>query len=373
MVKKEIWEEFTKNKKVFIKPKNMKRNAEKIKRQKTRDRSRKEGRIMRRLVILWGMISLIFLCGCGPGKKEETKESAAKESGNRKIGFSQPDLKGSWRVAQLEDLCKEAKRRGYELVSASAENDADRQAADIREMVENGCGLILVSAVDTEKIRETLDFCKEKNVPVFLIDRVANAKAGEDYVTAILSDLAGEGKQIALWAAGQLHGMGVERIRAVEITGIVGGSDTRDRSKGFREGAEEAGGIEIIASQSGEFSRTVTSEVMKNLIISSGQNFQLVFCHNDEMALGAYMALENAGIQVGRDVLLCSIDGQQEAFEAILAGKLSCTVTCSPLFGTVVFDTMDRYLRGEEIPPMITNEDTLIDADNIRNHMDKAF
>ncbi|MCD2493367.1 ABC transporter substrate-binding protein [Lacrimispora sp. NSJ-141] len=320
-----------------------------------------------------GILLLCLACGCGAGTEDETEEKTTFAENRIKIGFSQPDIKGAWRVAQLEDIQREAEDRGYELMAASAEEDAGKQAEDIERMLNEGCEGILVSPVDTDKISETLELCAERHVPVFLIDRMANAEAGRDYVTAILSDLAGEGEQIAYWASEKLRDMGVSQVKAVEITGKVGGSDTRDRAMGFRRGAEALGNIEIAASQSGEFSRAEAAEVMKDIIIATDGDFDLVFCHNDEMALGAYISLENAGMEVGREVLLCSIDGQEEAFEAILAGKLSCTVTCSPLFGKSVFDTFEKYRNGEEVPARIINEDILIDSENVWENMELAF
>ena len=69
------------------------------------------------------------------------------------------------------------------------------------------------------------------------------------------------------------------------------------------------------------------------------------------MALGAIAALEAAGKVPGKDVLICSIDGERDGVQAIIDGKIGAICECSPFFGPVAFDTAEKHFRGEAIPP----------------------
>ena len=145
--------------------------------------------------------------------------------------------------------------------------------------------------------------------------------------------------------------MGEEEVKIVEITGVVGGSDVRDRAQGLRNVVEQYDNMEIVASQSGEWSRATAQEVTENIIQSTGGDFNVVYCHNDEMALGVVLALKAAGMNPGTDVKIVAIDGQAEAVEAIIAGEMNAIATCSPRFGPAAFDAMESYLSLIHIWP----------------------
>ena len=82
------------------------------------------------------------------------------------------------------------------------------------------------------------------------------------------------------------------------------------------------------------------------------------------MALGAAQAIEEAGLKPGKDITMVSIDAIGEAVKAVAAGRLNCTVECSPLFGPKVYDTIEKVLAGEKMPKKMFNKDELFDATN---------
>ena len=110
-------------------------------------------------------------------------------------------------------------------------------------------------------------------------------------------------------------------------------------------------GMKIVKSQSGDFTRSKGKEVMETFLKSpDAKNITALFAHNDDMALGAIQAMEEAGIKPGKDILIVSIDGVRGAFEAMAAGKLNCTVECNPLIGPQLFDAVNDVLAKKELP-----------------------
>ena len=276
-----------------------------------------------------------------------------------KVGFSELDIDGAWRICQTDSMQEEADARGYNYVMTNAEYDTEKQVADVEDLIAQGCNFLFIAPIDMDAIVPALDAAKEKEIPVILLDREATGTWGEDWLTTIIADYVLQGEMCGEWI--------------VEITGVEGGSDVRDRAQGLRNVVDEHDNIEIVASQSGDWSRTTAQEVMENIIQSTGGDFDVVYCHNDEMALGVVLALKAAGIKPGEDVQIVAIDGQAEAIEGIIAGEINCIATCSPRFGPAAFDAMESYLAGEELPEKVINNETLITAENAEEQLEFGF
>lgn len=113
---------------------------------------------------------------------------------------------------------------------------------------------------------------------------------------------------------------------------------------------------------------------MENIIQSTGGEFDVVYCHNDEMALGVVLALKAAGIKPGEDVKIVAIDGQAEAIEGIIAGEINCIATCKFRdLARQIFDALEKYQAGEELPEKIINTETLITAENAEEQLEYGF
>jgi ribose transport system substrate-binding protein len=112
---------------------------------------------------------------------------------------------------------------------------------------------------------------------------------------------------------------------------------------------------------------------MENIIQAQRKNITVVYAHNDEMALGAIQALKAAGMNPGKDVLVLSVDGEKAALEAIARGEMNVTVECNPRFGPIAFDTLEKFLRGEQLPPKIINQDRFFEPSNAAQFVAEAY
>lgn len=190
-----------------------------------------------------------------------------------------------------------------------------------------------------------------------LVDRGIEVSDESLYTTLIASDFVEEGRMAAAWLAEKLGGKG----KIVELQGTTGSAPAIDRKKGFEDGLKAHPDMAILKSQTADFTRAKGKEVMEAFIKSDKDQIDAVYAHNDDMALGAIQALEEAGMNPGKDVIVISIDGVKEAFEAMVAGTLNATVECNPLMGPILFDTIDKLRAGETLPKYIKNEDKLFD------------
>ena len=201
---------------------------------------------------------------------------------------------------------------------------------------------------------------KRAGIPVLLTDRTIQTEDESLYAAFLGSDFYEEGRMAADWLAKTVNG----QANIVELQGTPGSAPANERRRAFGDAIKKHPGMKIIDSQSGDFRRSGGKEVMEAMLKKHANNFNVVYAHNDDMALGAIQAIEEAGLQPGKDIIIVSIDGIRDALQAIIDGKMNCTVECNPLFGPRSFDLIEKMLAGEEVPKKIYNKDELFDATN---------
>jgi len=335
-------------------------------------------KISKVLALLVAMIMVFALAACGQtAKQEDTKTAETKaaepakteETKKIKVGFSQMENNGPWRIAETNSIKEEAKKRGIDLVYTDAQGQTAKQVSDVEDMIAQKVDYILLAPREFEGLAPALQSAKAAGIPVILIDRAAAGTAGEDYVTLIASDFILEGKQAGEWLAKVTSG----KAGIVELTGTTGSSVAKDRSDGFKAAIAASPDMKIIASQTGDFARANGQKVMENIIQAKGKEITAVYAHNDEMAIGAIQALKAAGMKPGVDVTVISIDGEKDALKAIIAGELGASVECNPGFGPSAFDVVEKLQKGEKVETKIINPDRFYDKDNASQFVDSAY
>ena len=288
-----------------------------------------------------------------------------------KVGFAQTESNNPWRIAQTKSMQDEAGKLGYQLVYTDAAGSAAKQVADVNSMIAQGVDLIFLAPREEKPLIPAVMAAKAAGIPVILLDRnvdQALAKAGTDYVTFIGSDFIDEGKRIAEWLVKNNGG----KTKIIQLEGTVGSSPANDRKKGFDDAINAAGGFEMLASQSGDFARDKGRQVAEALL-QAHPDANVIYAHNDEMAMGAIAALEAIGKKPGTDVIVLSIDGGKEAVQAVVDGKINAVVECNPRFGPKAFETMAKYAGGEPIDAWVKNEDKFYDASNAAAELANAY
>ena len=339
----------------------------------------------RRLIVasLFTVLALVLLAsGCRKeggstgstgGASDAKSRLAEKAQRGEKIvvGFSQMENNGPWRIAETQSMRDEGAKRAakYELLVTDAQGQTSKQVSDVEDLVARGVDVIFLAPREEQGFESAIQAAREKNIPVFMIDREVNGTAGQDFVTFIGSNFVDEGRRAGEWLAKQTN----NKAGIVELTGTAGSSVARDRHDGFANAIKNFPDMKILTSQTGDFNRATGQKVMENIIQAHGKNITAVYAHSDEMALGAIQALKAAGMQPGKDVIVVSVDGEKAALEAIVRGEMNATVECNPRFGPVAFDTLEKYLRGETLPAKIINEDRFFDTSNAAQFVATAF
>src|SRR4029077_12260815 len=175
------------------------------------------------------------------------------------------------------------------------------------------------------------------------------------FVSFMGSDFTEEGRKAGRWLVEKMKDQKGD-VNIVELQGTVGSAPAIDRKKGFEEIIKSDPKFKIIRSQTGDFTRAKGKEVMEAFLKAEGKKINVLYAHNDDMAIGAIQAIEEAGLKPGQDITIISIDGVKGAFEAMMAGKLTVTVKCSPLLGPQLMATVQDLVAGKPIQPRIVTK-----------------
>ncbi|RDW11789.1 galactofuranose ABC transporter, galactofuranose-binding protein YtfQ [Paracoccus thiocyanatus] len=273
--------------------------------------------------------------------------SAALAEGET-IGFSQIGSESGWRAAETTLTRTRAEERGYQLQFSDAQQRQENQIAAIRSFVAQGVDAILLAPVVATGWDSVLEEAKEAEIPVVLLDRQVDS-AEDLYLTAIGSNLVHEGEVAGEWLAGEV---GERDCRIVELQGTTGSSPAIDRKAGFEAAIKDHANLEIVRSQTGDFTRALGKEVMESFLQAEngGKDICALYAHNDDMAVGAIQAIKEAGLKPGEDILVVSIDGVPDIFQAMANGEANATVELTPDMAGPAFDALEAYWADGTMP-----------------------
>ena len=286
------------------------------------------------------------------------------------MGFSQVGAESEWRTANTASVKSAAQAAGIQLKFADAQQKQENQVKAIRSFIAQKVDVIAFSPVVESGFETVLREAKAAKIPVILTDRAVKVSDPSLYVTFIGSDFVEEGRKAARWVLDQAKDG--RALNIAELQGTVGSAPAIDRKKGFEEVLKANTKLQIIRSQSGEFTRAKGKEVMEAFLkVKDGKKIDLLYAHNDDMAIGAIQAIEEAGMKPGKDILIVSIDGVRGAFEAMKAGKLNVTVECNPLLGPQLMQLAKDVVAGKAVPKRVTVEEGVYTADQAAAELPK--
>ena len=283
-----------------------------------------------------------------------------------KIGFSQGTMESSWRVNMVEGNKKyaEANLPDVELIVTNGENDASKQVSDVESLIAQGVKTLIISPVTADALTPVVKQAMDAGIPVVTLDRKVNT----DVTLHIGADNVLIGKTAGEFVCQTLNGKG----NVIEIQGTAGASATVDRHDAFHKVlAEKCPDVKVVADQVANYVREPAIKFMEDMLqrFKPGE-IQLVYAHNDDMALGAVTALEAAGRL--SEVKVVGIDGENAAYDAIKAGKMVATFT----YHFVAPEGIQygyKIAKGEKLDKEIILPTHQVDATNVEEWIGKGF
>jgi len=313
-----------------------------------------------RTLILVASTLLLIVQGCtpppsiAPTANETPLDSARpmKTYEDLVVGFAQIGAESEWRTADTASIKQEAERLGVELKFMDAQQKQENQILALRTFIAERVDVIGISPVVETGWEEVFQEAKDAGIPIILVDRSADVPA-DQYVTYLGSDFLEEGHKAARVMATLTNG----NAKIVELVGTLGSAPANGRYKGFREILKSYPDMQIIGSESGDFTRARGREVMRKFLQKQASVITAVYAHNDDMALGAIQAIEEY-------IKIVSVDAARGAFEAMIAGKLNATIECNPLLGPQFFELALKVVNGEAVPKRVPSVESIFFPDN---------
>jgi len=279
------------------------------------------------------------------------------------IGFVQLGSESAWRSANSASVKSAAVDKGISLIFKNAEGSQKLQKQLIRDFIIQQVDVIIFPPLVADGWDEILAEAKEAGIPVIISDRRIIVKNPDSYSVFVGADFASEGRKAGKWLVNNTSHSSAVNI--VELEGLAGSSPAIDRAKGFRQEIVNHPNMKIIESVPGDFIKVKGKLAMKKLLKKYGGNINVVYSHNDDMALGAIEAIKDYGLRPGKDILIVSVDGEKAALQAIKDGESNVSVECTPLLGPVLMQTARKLLNKEKLPKSIIMEEKTFTIKNV--------
>jgi ribose transport system substrate-binding protein len=325
-------------------------------------------------LVLSVLLVVLALAGCATEEKAkptETKPTAPGDSeapsevdySQFKVGFAQDTLNQPWRNYQAECVKRVFAEYGITCEVTDGQGKSEQQISNIEDMIVNGLDILVVSPAQEGALTPVVEQVYNSGIPVVCIDRGITSDA---YTCFVHADNKLIGAMAADFIAEKLtEKYGEPKGNIVVLEGVPGSTTAVQRDEGFRARiTEKYPNLNIIASQPADYRRDKAMTVMEDFL-QAYDVIDAVFTHADEMTMGAIAAIENADRR--DEMLITSVNGTMEAIQAIMDGRMDCTVLYSNCSGPGV-EFAVKILLGEEVPKDVVIDPIMIHASNAADY-----
>lgn len=313
-------------------------------------------RIHKLLLLLFISSLMITDIGCG------TKHNTPYKEIEYVIGISQANMREPWRLVLTNELEEEAKQHSeIRLITADATSNSEKQKKDVEKLLKFGIDLLIISPCDVEEMTPVISEVYKQKVPVIVMDKAVD---GFDYTLFIGPDNKLIGKQ-----AGEeiVNLLGTKSGTVLEICGNQYSQASKDKSEGFASIISKNHHINMIQKRVASELRDDTEDI----ILSMGKQLQdidVIFAHNDYMALGAY----NAVHKMGYDIKIIGIDGfngKNDGINLVRQEKIYETIACSTGGKEAIQYALDILKNVSGVPKQIILRSHGVTKKNVETYM----
>jgi inositol transport system substrate-binding protein len=309
---------------------------------------------------LLSVLSILLISGAGCRKQEPSTKPADGSSKAPKIGVSLMNLSSEFIGMIDQAIQAKARELNVNLVVNDAQRSPERQVQQVESFIAQQVDAIILNPCEVEASSPAVTKAIAAGIPVINVNSETRAVP-----TAFVGSRDEESARLAMqYIADRLKGQG----NIVMMHGFLGQAAQIKREAGAKEILSKNPGLKLIADQTAEWDRAKALALMENWIQSFGTNINAVFAQNDEMGLGAVIALENARLK--DKVIVVSVDAISDALQAVKNGRLDATVfqDASGQGGTAV-STALKLIRKEPFDRETYIPFQLVTKDNVKNYL----
>lgn len=323
------------------------------------------------LALILALVMALSLVACGGGDKpaEEPKDDGqqtaepAPEGGDIEIAVVLKTLASEYWGYVKSGCDAAAADLGVKVtvVGPGAESDVEGQVSMIEQQIGAGCDAIICAPNDAGAAGAALQSALDQGIPVLAVDTNVGIAGQTSFVGTMNDEAAYEG---GIWA---IDTLGTD-INAVVIYGQEGDNTSNLRRAGYEKACEEKG-VTVLAALSGNNLTDGATKAMEDLLNSYPDQIDVVFCHNDDTAIGAMNACKSAGVS---DITIVGFDGNKSAVDLIMAGEtVKATVAQQPYaMGYEAVKAALAAINGESVDEVIPAPVMVVTADNAQEYLD---
>ena len=339
---------------------------------------------MKKRILSMAMAVLVaggLFAGCGQrgtAEKESSSNSSVSEAEtvsseevidpmndeiNLAVLFVQKDTNSlNWEEG-IANVCNNFPNGNVNYTVFDAQGSVETQVQQIAEAVNQEYDAILIHIADTAATATALEEAIDAGIGVYALNLLPDTP-----VTCWLGgDSTLTGSECAKDAVEQLNGEG----KCVLIACPVALATMVKGHEGFEEVAT-AGGLEVLETQNGDWTVENGNQIARDFLAKYDNDIQVIWCQNDQMAIGAAQAVEAAGLT--GQVLIYGSDGTEEAIQYIKDGKMrgSCAfdnvLTGENAANVAIYNLQTGYVDPGENTAIMYNMLTMITPDNAEEY-----
>lgn len=304
---------------------------------------------MRRSIAILLSVAMLLLTACAPKSAAQTDA----ETDLIVVGISQVGAESDWRVANTESMrAVFTEENGYRLLFDDARQKQENQITAIRKFIQQRVDYIILMPICESGWDSVLEEAKDADIPVILIDRMADVADSSLYAVHIGSDFRAEGDSAVRWLERYALSTSKGALNIIHVQGTQGSTAQLGRTAALDAAMEKHENWQRLVQLDGDFTQAKTYEVMTQYLNGSDapQQLDAVYCENDNEAFGAMQALEEAGYKCGKNgVAIISFDATRRALECCLDGTINFVAECNPLLATLAEKAI-QTLEKKETP-----------------------
>ena len=281
-------------------------------------------------LLLSAIMVMALFAGCAGKPADDNKGGADGDKGT--IGVCIYKFDDAFMTTYRNNLEEILKSKGYKVSVVDGNNDQNKQNEQIDTFITQGVKALIINPVMTSAADSIIDKVKNANIPTVLINREPTAEqmSAYDKLVYVGCDAAQSGTfqgELILDTPnkGDINGDG--KVSYIMIQGDPENIDAQLRTEYSVKALKDAGiEVEELDLQRGDWDRNKGQEIAQNDLAKFGDQIEVVFCNNDDMAIGALQSIQAAGRKVNEDIYLVGVDALDAALNEVMNGNMTGTV-----------------------------------------------
>lgn len=273
----------------------------------------------------------------------DSLQKTVTESVSPVLGIVVTVTEDDWQDALFYSIKTEAKQCGYEIMEIQAERSQAEQIEAIRALIVYRVDVIVLLPIVDSGWDAALSEAQEAAIPIITVDK--GIQRGEQFaVHHVGYHYYADAVRLAEVLAADAQSDDI----IIEIYGTLGSYSAKELTRGFRETLMQRG-LKIHSSVSGDYMCSRGKEIAEGFL-KSKEGVDYIIAHNDAMALGAVMAIEEQGRIPGQDVQIYAVGGGRESMELLDDGKLNGLIVRSTVrLGEEVIATAENLRQNSGV------------------------